>query len=138
LAQLARQGIQLREERVLRLDGRDGQLERIVFEDESALERKALFFHGPVRLASALPEQLGCALTKAGRIEVDEAGRTSVADVYAAGDAARRSGQHPATQVIFAAASGSLAAIALHQELMQEEVGLTPLLPQRDAALPRI
>lgn len=137
LSQLARHGIQLCEKRIVRLDGRDGQLSRVVFEDESSLERQALFFHGPVRLASALPERLGCVLTKAGRIEVDEAGRTSVPDVYAAGDGARRKGQHPATQVILAAASGALAAIALHQELMQEEVGLTPVLSPRDAEVPR-
>jgi thioredoxin reductase len=137
LSQLSRHGIDLYEKRVMRLDGHDGQLDRVVFEDETSLDRKALFFHGPVRLASALPERLGCVLTKAGRIEVDEAGRTSVPDIYAAGDGARRAGQHPATQVILAAASGALAAIALHQELMQEEVGLTPVLSPRDAAVPR-
>jgi thioredoxin reductase len=131
LAQLARHSIVLNEKRVARLDGNDGRLQRVVFEDESSLERQALFFHGLVRLSSALPKQLGCALTAAGRIEVDESGRTSVPEVYAAGDAARRTGQNPSTQVIFAAASGSLAGIALHQELMGEEVGLTPALPPR-------
>jgi len=123
-------GIGLREERIARLDGTGGQLERIVFEDASSIERRVLFFHTPVRLSSSLPESLGCALADTGRIEVDEAGRTSIPGVYAAGDAARRSGQHPASQVILAAASGSLAAIALHQELVSEDVGLPPALPR--------
>lgn len=46
------------------------------------------------------------------------------------GRAARRRGQHPSTPVIFAAASGALAAIALHQELMYEDAGLEPALPR--------
>ena len=69
-------------------------------------------------------------MTEQGRIEVDEGGRTSMPGVFAAGDAARRPGQHPTTQVILAAGSGALAAIALHQELMYEDFGLTPALPR--------
>jgi len=127
---LAGQGITLNEQRVARFEGVGGQLERIVFEDSRTLARQVLFFHGAVGLDSTLPERLGCALTDQGRIEVDEGGRTSVPGVFAAGDAARRRGQHPSTQVIFAAASGALAAIALHQELMYEDVGLVPALPR--------
>lgn len=127
---LARQGITLREQRVARLEGVGGQLERIVFEEGGALARQVLFFHGDAGLDSTLPAKLGCALTEQRRIEVDEGGRTSVPGVFAAGDAARRRGQHPSTQVILAAASGALAAIALHQELMYEDVGLVPALPR--------
>jgi thioredoxin reductase len=79
-----------------------------------------------------LPARLGCALTEQGRIEVDEGGRTSMPGVFAAGDAARRPGQHPSAQVILAAASGALAGIALHQELVHEDVGLTPALPRAE------
>ena len=129
-AHLAAQGVRLNEQRVARLDGTDGQLERLVFQDGSSLARQALFFHTPVRLSSPLPGRLGCAMTEQGRIEVDEGGRTSVAGVFAAGDAARRPGQHPTTQVIVAASGGAVAAITLHQELMYEDFGLTPALPR--------
>ena len=134
---LARVGVGLRQERIVRLEETSGQLDQIVFEGGSSVKRQVLFFHGPVRLSSSLPERLGCALTDSGRIEVDEAGRTSISGVYAAGDAARRSAEYPATQVILAAASGALAAIALHQELMYEEVGLAPALPPRVIAAVR-
>jgi thioredoxin reductase len=127
-AQLVREGIPVCEKRIARVVGRHGQLDRIVFDDGTSLERRALFFHGHTELSSSLPVKMGCALTDAGRIEIDETGRTSVAGVYAAGDGARRAGQHPATQVILAAASGALAAIALHQELMHEDVGLPPVV----------
>src|SRR5438132_12287771 len=122
-AHLAAQGITVNEQRVARLEGAGGQLERLVFEDGSSLARQALFFHGAVRLSSPVPGRIGCAMTEQGRIEVDEGGRTSVPGVFAAGDAARRAGQHPTTQVILAAGSGALAAIALHQELMYEDSG---------------
>jgi thioredoxin reductase len=127
---LAAHGVGLNEQRIARLESADGQLRRVVFEDGSTLARRALFFHGRVKVGSSLPGLIGCAQTEQGRIEVDEAGRTSVPGVYAAGDAARRPGQHPSTQVIFAAASGALAGIALHQELVYEDVGLTPALPR--------
>lgn len=128
-AHLAKVGVRLNEQTIMRFEGNDGRLETIVFRDGTSLDRRAVFFHGPTRAELALSRQLGCAMTDAGRIEVDEGGRTSVPGVYAAGDAARRRGQHPASQVIFAAASGALAAISLQQDLMQEDVGLTPSLP---------
>jgi thioredoxin reductase len=131
-AHLAAQGVEVKEQRVVRLESADGHLEQVVFEDGSSLARRAVFFHGPVKLASSLPAGLGCALTDQGRIEVDEGGRTSVPGVFAAGDAARRPGQHPAAQVVLAAASGALAGIALHQELVHEDVGLTPALPRAE------
>ena len=43
-AELARNGIAIREERVVRLEGRDGQLERVVFDHGDPLPRRALFF----------------------------------------------------------------------------------------------
>ena len=127
---LAAQGVMLNEQRVVRLEGVGGQLERLVLEDGSALPREVLFFHGPVTVDSTLPAKMGCTFTEQGRIEIDEGGRTSVEGVFAAGDAARRRGQHPSTQVILAAASGALAGIAMHQELMYEDVGLEPALPR--------
>ena len=129
-AALQARGIGVYEQPVVGLEGADGQLERLVFADGSALARRILFFHGDVALSSDLPVRLGCTLTDQGRIEVDEGQRTSVDGVFAAGDGARRTGQHPATQVILAAASGALAGIALHQDLMHEDVGLTPALPR--------
>ena len=130
-ALLATQGVSLEERKIARLGGKDGQLERVVFVDGESLSRRALFLHGPTRIDPAPIQKLGCLTSDAGRIEIDEGGRTSVPGVYAAGDAARRRGQHPVSQVILAAASGALAAITMQQDLMQEDVGLTPSLPAR-------
>ena len=108
--------IPIREERIARLEGQDGALERIVFADGGALPRRAIFVRTALRQRSDLPERLGCALTDAGRILVDERGRTSVPGVAAAGDAASRS-----TSVINAAAGGALAAASLTHELAAED-----------------
>ena len=43
-ARLARNGIAVREERVARLEGHDGILTHIVFENGDRLPRRALFF----------------------------------------------------------------------------------------------
>lgn len=68
------------------------------------------------RLASDLAEQLGCAIddTPFGQsIRTDGMKATTVAGVFAAGDAARAAGN-----VTFAVADGSMAALAAHRSLM--------------------
>jgi thioredoxin reductase len=62
-----------------------------------------------------------------GWVIVDSTGRTSVAGVWAAGNAA-----NPKAQVITAAGEGSAAAIALNADLVQEDIHLAVAnLPQR-------
>jgi thioredoxin reductase len=78
-------------------------------------ERRArLFVPTEVQPSNRLAEQLGCATSDAGFIEVDELGRTSVPRVYAAGDAA--SGAH---QAILAAAAGTRAALTANDDALE-------------------
>jgi len=117
-ALLAQFGVGLREEPIVRLDGHDGILERMVFRSGESLRRRALFLHPPARQRSPLPTQLGCELLDDGAVAINELGQTSVAGVYAAGDMARRpSLPLRGQQVSPAAAAGQLAAIALDREL---------------------
>jgi thioredoxin reductase len=67
-----------------------------------------------VNSSNRLAEQLGCKTNADGFIEVDELGRTSVARVYAAGDAVS-----PVHQVIVAAASGTRAALAANHDAIE-------------------
>jgi thioredoxin reductase len=115
-AKLARYQIDLREEVIARLEGKDGALGRIVFEDGSAIERRALFVRFPQRQHSDLAERLGCELTDRHQVVIDAYYRTSVPGVYAAGDLAR-----PMQQVVLAAADGAHAAIILNHALLAEE-----------------
>ena len=87
-ALLAAAGVRVRTEPIARLAGNDGRLSQIEFSHGPAERREALFVNTrrdqPNRLAAAL----GCQLTAAGTLLTDADGRTNVAGVYAAGDAA--------------------------------------------------
>src|SRR6185369_14717976 len=56
--------IRIRSERIVRLEGRDGLLDRIVFQSGQAEARRALFFSNGQHQASDLPARLGCRFTK--------------------------------------------------------------------------
>ncbi|HEY7473624.1 MAG TPA: NAD(P)/FAD-dependent oxidoreductase [Vicinamibacterales bacterium] len=60
LAILARNQITVREDRIARLEGTDGALERIVFTNGEILPRRAMFFTTGQTQASRLAQQLGC------------------------------------------------------------------------------
>lgn len=124
---LERHGVAVRTEPVARLDGRDGQLQAVVFASGERLPRHALFTHGRLRQRSKLPELLGCELLDDGSVRVDDFGRTSVPGVAAAGDMARRpSMPRPFAAVVAAAASGTIAAAVLDQDLVAADFGLQP------------
>ncbi|MFD2786250.1 NAD(P)/FAD-dependent oxidoreductase [Hymenobacter rubripertinctus] len=114
---LRRQGIAVREEPVVRLEGtRGGELRHIVFETGEKLARTALFIHAHQHQRSPLAEELGCRLTSKGAIWVSKQQQTTVPGLYAAGD------NTPGTQqAILAAAEGSRAAICINETLTREE-----------------
>lgn len=124
------QGVAVRTEPLVRVEGGDGHLERIVFADGPPLARYALFGGNRTRQRSELPTQLGCALFEDGSVEVNDFGQTSVSGVSAAGDMARRASfPGTAAAVIAAAASGMFAAAVLDKELLAADLGLqSPLL----------
>lgn len=85
---LAAAGVRVRTERIARLAGADGALQRIEFATGGAENREALFVNTRRDQPNGLAAALGCELTGAGTIVTDADGRTSVPGVYAAGDAA--------------------------------------------------
>ena len=102
-------GVRVREEPIRRLTGNDGRLDRIEFTSGPALERDALFVRTRREQPNGLAAGLGCELTAGGTIVTDGDGRTAVAGVYAAGDAATES----LRSVAGAMGSGSRAALAV-------------------------
>lgn len=65
--------------------------------------------------STKLPNALGLGLDETGFIEVDEAGRTNVDGIYAAGDAT--TGTNRMRQLVTAAAEGAIAAGSLYEDL---------------------
>jgi thioredoxin reductase len=85
---LAAASVRVRTEPIARLAGTDGRLEQIEFSHGPAERRDALFVNTRRDQPNGLAAALGCELTEAGTIVTDADGRTNVAGVYAAGDAA--------------------------------------------------
>jgi thioredoxin reductase len=110
-------GVAVRDDQVVRFEGEEGRLARIVFADGSTDARSGLFLM-PTVTRSAFAGDLGCELEASGAVVVDEDGRTSVAGVFAAGDVAVGK-----KSVVVAAAAGSRAAYAINADLAR---GLVP------------
>jgi thioredoxin reductase len=115
LARLARNRIPVREERIARLEGRNGQLERVVFTSGEPLARRALFFTTGQTQSSDLARALGCEFNDKGTVRTGPYESTTVPGLYVAGDASR------AVQwVVVAAAEGAEAAYAINQDFIRE------------------
>lgn len=112
---LQRNGIQVVEDAITALVGRNGMLERVIFASREASAREGGFVVSALSQASEFGAQLGCEMNAQGNMVIDELGRTTIPGVYAAGDAA---GIAPA-QLVIAAAAGSRAAAAVNTDLTE-------------------
>ena len=116
-ARLERNGIALREDRIAAMRGRDGILERIVFEGGDELPRRALFFTTGQSQRSKLAMDLGCEINEKGTVRTGKYEMTHLTGLFVAGDASR------AVQwVIVAAAEGAEAAFAINTDLTKEDL----------------
>lgn len=113
---LAREGIPVRAEKIARLEGADGRLQRVVFRTGLPLEREALFFSTGQRQRSALAEKLGCEFNEKGTVRTNIREATNVPGLYVAGDASK-----DVQFVIVAAAEGAKAAVAINKALQERE-----------------
>jgi thioredoxin reductase len=115
--ELAQAGIEIRADRVLRLEGEQGMLQRIVFVDGEPLERRALFLSCGQRQGSHLAAKLGCRFNEKGAVATGSCEATNVPGLYAAGDASKE-----AQFVIVAAAEGAEAGTAINKALLKEDL----------------
>ena len=116
LARLERNGIRVRTDRVVRLEG-SGRLERIVFDAREPLAREALFFTTGQTQQSFLAHGLGCEINEKGTVRTGKYEATHLPGLFVAGDASR------AVQwVIVAAAEGAEAAFAINTDLLKEDL----------------
>ena len=119
---LARNGIALREERIVCLEIQSREPYRaafdIVFESGPRLRRAGIFFNTGRHQSSDLARRLGCDTYAAEGCTVDNKQQMShVPDLYIAGDASR-----DVLQVIVAAAEGAAAAIGINAALLHEDL----------------
>lgn len=117
--ELATRGIRIVDTPIAALSGRDGRLERVRFTDGTHIERSGGFVSPPLLPSVRFAEALGYQTADNGAIITDLIGRTTAPGVYAAGDLA----YVMPSQLIYAAASGSKAAMAVVADLTEEEWG---------------
>ncbi len=116
LASMAARRITIERNPIMELIGASPELDGVKLVDGRTITIKALFAGPHVSMTNPLAEMLGCAFEDgfAGPyIKVDNSQETSIAGVFAAGDAA--TARHNAT---LASAAGVLAGVGAHQSLI--------------------
>jgi len=113
-SKLLAESVSVKEEKIERLIGANGQLQAVELSDGSRVELDALFFTIGVERTCTLAEDLGCEVWEGKpNLVVDEYKQTTIEGVYAIGDLV------PGSQLaITSAADGAIAAIAINTSLL--------------------
>ena len=115
LDQLKALNIPVLDQPIICVLSQESEIRGIELSGGMSLDCERLYFALGQYPADDLGAQLGCTRDPMGRLVIDDRNHTSVKNVYAAGDIA------PGPQVaIFAAASGAVAAMAIHHSLLPE------------------
>lgn len=116
-AKIERAKIRIEERKVAHFEGTRGMLERVVLSDTTVIPRSGILLKPKQVQRSGLATLVGCSLDEKGHVITDEKGETTVSGVYAAGDSAQRK-----QLVVFAAADGATAAMAIVSALLEENL----------------
>jgi len=101
---------------VVAFEGHHGQLEQIILADNRRIERSAGFVIPKWQPKIDFSKQLGYAVTEFGGVATDAMGRSTIASLYAAGDAAY---VRP-SQLIYAASDGYKTGVTVNADLSEE------------------
>lgn len=112
---LKKHQIEIIEDEVDSLEHENGNIQSVVFKNQTKIEVKAIYHRPPFEQHCSLPETLGCELTEQGLIKVDLMQKTNIAGIYASGDCVIQ-----ARSVAMAVSSGSFAGASINRELIEE------------------
>jgi thioredoxin reductase len=113
---LSKNNITVIETPISHLEGQDGQVDQIIFTDETNLKCKAIFIQPAFEHRTPFAQDLDCTLTQHNYVQVDVLGRTSVTGVYAAGDVTAQM-----RSVALSVAQGSSAGAGINYDLIVED-----------------
>ncbi|MFP3391989.1 NAD(P)/FAD-dependent oxidoreductase [Brevibacillus sp. SIMBA_040] len=113
--ELQRKQVPLFDSPIRHIDSSHGIVQQVVLEDGTIVSCRGIFFKPELVTGSDLPRTIGCQITEAGEIVVDDFGKTNVPGVYSAGDATSR--MH---QAIAAASRGAVVSAMINNELNTE------------------
>lgn len=116
VAALTSLGVEVVSKPIASIQHQQGKIDYLTFEDKSTHPLTALYHRAKYEQHCKIPEKLGCDHTESGHIAVNDLGQTSVAGVYAVGDATTffRS-------ISIAVAAGTKAGAILNHELINAE-----------------
>ncbi|MEZ0130931.1 FAD-dependent oxidoreductase, partial [Flavobacterium sp. LBUM151] len=103
------------EDEVNSLEHENGNIQKVLFKNQTKIEVKAIYHRPPFEQHCSLPETLGCELTEQGLIKVDMMQKTNIPGIYASGDCVIQ-----ARSVAMAVSSGSFAGASINKELIEE------------------
>ncbi len=112
-----RHNIQIVEKKIVALQHKNGNVQQIVFRDNSTFELTAIYARPDFEQHCRIPETLGCELTEQGLLKADMFQKTTAAGVFACGDNAS-----PMRSVAFAVATGNIAGAMVNNEMAEEEL----------------
>lgn len=113
---LKEHGIDIIEKEILSFEHTKGHLSKVVFNDHSSINLSAVFAKISSRQHCEIPVTLGCALTEAGYIQVDDFHRTTIPSIFAAGDNTTMF-----RSVANAVSAGNKAGAIINKELVDDE-----------------
>jgi thioredoxin reductase len=111
---LASHHIEIVEDLVEEIEHHQGQIKYLAAGKKYPLD--AIYTRPSFRQHCDVPQTIGCRITDAGYIEVDEMYQTSIPGIYAAGDCTT-----PMRSVATAVSGGALAGVVISKELINEE-----------------
>jgi thioredoxin reductase len=113
---LEKNNISIVEKEIQNFEHKNGQIQNIVFSDNSKTSITAIYARPASTQQSDIATQLGCELTEQGRVKVDGSQKTAIDGVFACGDCSNSS-----RDIALAVSSGMIAGGTCNKELIAEE-----------------
>jgi thioredoxin reductase len=115
LKKLKKHNISIIDKEVVEMEQTEGIIKNVVFSDGSKIAFDVIYSSVPFEQNSNIPNQLGCALTDLGYLQVDSFHKTTVEGIFAIGD-----NSSPMRSVANAVATGNFAGAIVNMELTAE------------------
>lgn len=115
--ELENKGITVITDKIKEVKGHQGVMSSIVFQDGLEIKREAGFISPSTYTTNTIGQGFSCDLDENGLIVVDQFGRTSEKNVYAARDAA----QPAPTEIVLSEATGIQVAITINSDISIEK-----------------
>lgn len=113
---LERKKIAIVSDKILKLEGKKGQLENILLRTDKRHKCEAIFFVNGYRQQCKITQALGCEMNKKGVVITNRLQQANIPGLYVAGDVAKD--MH---FVVVAAAEGAKAGVSINKELQKED-----------------